>query len=105
MSNGTSPGFQVTSNSLRNVAQTWDGQATAIGTIPGKTEGIHLNRLNAGIFQLIVSPYEAVLNAVTDRASEGKSEMGNIATSLRTSADTYDKTENGNVSIIQQVGH
>jgi hypothetical protein len=105
MGNGNSAGFQVSAQSLRSVARIWDQQAEAIAAIPGKTEGVRLNRLNAGIFQLIVSPYEAVLNAVADRSRQGDTQMRDIASELRASADTYDKTENSNAGIVRQAGN
>lgn len=105
MGSGNSSGLQVVTGSLRTVANTWDGESVSIGSIPGQTKDLTLNRLNAGIFQLIVSPYEAVLNAVSDRSSEGREQMADIASELRASADTYDQAENKNVKAAQQIGH
>lgn len=87
------------------MAKIWDKEANAIGTIPGIAQGIHLNRITAGVFQLIVSPYESLLNAVSDRSSEGKTEMGKIAAELNKTADTYEQTESENTRLAQQSGH
>lgn len=108
-SSGSSPGgsqkeLQVTTNSLRSVAKIWDQESAEIGKISGIASGIHLNHITAGVFQLIVSPYESLLNAITDRSNEGKTEMGKIASELNNSADTYERAESENTRLAQQAG-
>lgn len=102
MDSGNSPGIEVDTSSLRSVAKTWDQEAHAIGRIPEISRGIHLNHITAGVFQLIVSPYEALLNEVADRSAQGQAEMEKIATELRSTAATYEKTEIENTGLAQQ---
>jgi hypothetical protein len=84
---------QVVTGSLHQVAQIWNNQATAIGSITPQVNGMSLDRIEAGIFQLIVSPYDAVVQAVAQRCSGGKTEMQNIATALIRNADNYAANE------------
>lgn len=102
MSIGDSPGIEVDTSALRSVAKTWDHEADAIGTIPEMARGLHLNHITAGVFQLIVSPYEALLDQVADRSAQGKTEMGNIATELRNTATAYEQTEDENTGLARQ---
>jgi hypothetical protein len=52
-----------------------------------------LGRVEAGLFQIIVSPYSDVVHAVTDRCREGAAAMTEVARTLRTAADTYDEED------------
>ena len=105
----TTPGgsgeLQVVGSSLRHVAGIWDQEATAIGTVPGRAEGLRLDRFDAGVFQLIVSPYDSVVDAVAARCTEGKSRMEDIATALRHCADNYAKTEAALTTAANQAVH
>lgn len=105
MSGENSPGYEVAAQSLRRTASIWDGEAERMSTIPGKAEEVRLNRLTAGVFQLIVSPYEAVIDTVAERSREGTTQLHAIARELRSSADTYENTENDNTSISRAAGH
>lgn len=102
MDSGNSPGIEVDTSSLRSVAKTWDQEAHAIGTIPEISRQLHLNHITAGVFQLIVSPYEALLNEVADRSAQGEAEMAKIATELRKTAATYEETEIKNTGLARQ---
>ena len=85
--------LQVIRSSLLNVAGIWDQQATTTGTIPGKAGDLRLDRFDAGVFQLIVSPYDSVVNAIAARCAEGRCRMHEIATALRQCAENYARTE------------
>lgn len=104
MSGDNSPGYEVATQSLRRAARIWDEEAETMSTIPGKTEEVRLNRLTAGVFQLIVSPYEAVVDTVADRSREGTAQLHAIARELRSSADTYENTEGDNTGISRTIG-
>ena len=84
---------QVVTNSLRQVAKIWDNEATTIGSITAKVDGMSLGRIDAGVFQLIVSPYDAVVQAVAKRCAEGKTAMQAIADALVSNAKAYDANE------------
>jgi hypothetical protein len=85
--------LQVVTGSLHRVAQIWDQEATAIGSITPKVDGMSFGRLQAGVFQLIVSPYDKLVEAVAQRCAEGRTEMQDIASTLLTNARNYAQTE------------
>lgn len=71
--------LQVVRGSLRKVADIWDQQGNAIGAITSKAAGMRLDRLDAGVFQLIVTPYDQVVGQVAARCREGRQRMDDIA--------------------------
>lgn len=98
-------GYEVVPSSIRSVATIWDKQSADIGKVPGITAGIHISHLDAGLFQLIVSPYESLLNAITERCEQGKVQLAAVATELRASATAYEQTENENTSRSKGIGN
>ncbi|HET9138525.1 hypothetical protein [Actinophytocola sp.] len=85
--------LQVATDALRAEAGVWDGQSTTMGEVAAKAEGLRLSRIEAGIFQLIVGPYDAAADQVTNRCREGEQRMAEVADTLRQVADTYDAEE------------
>jgi hypothetical protein len=85
--------LKVVIDSLRQVAKIWDREATAIGSITPQVDALSLGRIQAGVFQLIVSPYDAVVQAVAQRCSEGQTEMRDIASALNSNATDYADNE------------
>jgi len=49
--------------------------------------------VEAGMFQLIVSPYNEVSDQVKQRSAEGKTEMAAVASALRAVARAYEENE------------
>ncbi|MEJ3750053.1 hypothetical protein WEI85_43175 [Actinomycetes bacterium KLBMP 9797] len=86
----------VATESLRSEANVWEEQAAQIGAISPKAESLRLTRLEAGIFQLIVSEYEQVVNLTISRCQEGEQRMGELATALRNVANVYEEEERNN---------
>jgi len=102
----TQPGrgeLGVATDALRSEANVWEDQSERIGSVSSKAEGLRLSRLEAGIFQLIVSPYEAVVDLTVARCQEGQRRMTEIASTLRKVADTYDEEERNNEHRIRNV--
>jgi hypothetical protein len=91
-------GGQITAatNALRKEAKVWAHQGQQIGTIPPVAEKLRLSRLEAGIFQIIVSAYNDVVDKVAARCREGEQHMAQIATTLVNVADIYDEEERRN---------
>jgi hypothetical protein len=85
--------LRVVPDSLRRVARIWDQQATVIGSITPQVDAMSFGRLEAGVFQLIVSPYDAVVQSVAQRCAEGKTEMEKIASALLANAKNYVATD------------
>jgi hypothetical protein len=102
----TAPSHQqitVATAALRKEAGEWERQSEAIGAIAQKVAGMELNRLEAGLFQLIVSPYNQIVTTVQARCQEGQKAMTEIATTLRTVADTYEREEAENLHQLNKL--
>ncbi len=81
---------RVATGALRTEATTWDTQSGRLTGIGGTVEGLFLARLAAGIFQLIVEPYDELVRLVGDRCRGGARATSEIGTALRHVADVYD---------------
>lgn len=90
-------GFQVATDSLRTEAGVWDEQSRKTTAISTLADQLRFTRVEAGIFQLIVTPYGEVVDAVTARCQEGGAQMTDIANTLRNVARTYDEEERNGV--------
>lgn len=80
----------VATNALRNEATEWQAQSGVLGKESSKVAGMEFGRLEAGLFQLMVGPYNDVIHAVAARCQEGATAMTEIADTLRSVADIYD---------------
>src|SRR5215475_4326048 len=50
-------GVKVATDALRTEAGVWDQQSGQMDAIATKVDGLRFNRLEAGVFQLVVGPY------------------------------------------------
>lgn len=89
----TSDQITVATTALRTEAGTWDELSIEIGKIPAKAEELRLTRIEAGLFQVIFDAYDDVVDQVIARTNEGKKQMTEIGSTLRSVADTYDSEE------------
>lgn len=92
----TPPGREqvtVATAALRHEAREWDRQSAAIAAIAAKVAGLELGRVEAGLFQIIVSPYNDVVWTVTDRCRQGEAALSEVAETLRRVADTYEQED------------
>jgi len=80
----------VATNTLRSEAADWDTESSRLAALSAKTGAMEFGRLEAGIFQLMVGPYDTLVQLVTERCQEGTAAMPGIAAALRDVADTYD---------------
>jgi hypothetical protein len=99
----TSDQVKVATEALRNEAGAWDREADEIGKIPAKAEDLRLNRIEAGLFQIIFDTYGQVIDQVIARAGEGRTQMNAVANTLRTVADTYEQEENAQVHKMKNI--
>jgi hypothetical protein len=83
----------VATNTLRNEAAEWDTQSGQLGALASKTSGMEFSRLEAGIFQLMVGPYNTLVQLVTERCHEGATAMTDIGSALHAVADDYDAAD------------
>ncbi|MBQ0990704.1 hypothetical protein KBX08_11445 [Micromonospora sp. H61] len=86
----------VATDALRTEAAEWDRQSAAMSAVVPKVAGMELGRVEAGLFQLIVSPYNEIVQHVSQRCQEGQAAMTEVATTLRKVADTYDEEDRSN---------
>ncbi|WP_306215853.1 hypothetical protein [Actinoplanes sp. RD1] len=93
----------MATSALRTEATEWDHQSRAMSTISTAVAAMELGRLEAGLFQLIVAPYNDLVAAVTARAAEGSAAMTQIGQTLRTVADTYDAEDKAGEHRIRNV--
>ncbi|BAJ29304.1 MULTISPECIES: hypothetical protein [Kitasatospora] len=84
---------KVVPGDLRKDATIWDGQSTELAKIARKAEGTDLNRLEAGIFMLLVGPYGQLVRQVSDRCQQGAAATAEIGNALRRIADNYERNE------------
>lgn len=93
----------VATEALRTEAGVWDTQAESMADISHKADGLRLNRVEAGLFQVIFDTYGQVIDQVTARASEGNTQMLAIGTTLRAVADTYEREETDHVHKLRNI--
>lgn len=77
-------------NTLRSEATQWDTESSRLAGLSATTGAMEFGRLEAGIFQLMVGPYDALVQLVTERCHEGAAAATATATALHVVADTYD---------------
>jgi len=92
----TAQQIKVATDALRAEAGVWDTQSGQLGTIRSKVGELTFSRLEAGIFQVLVSVNDELVGHVTARCGEGSTQLAAIASTLRCVADTYDAEERAN---------
>jgi hypothetical protein len=78
---------------LRTEADLWAAQSNQLRETARRAEAVRLSRLEAGIYQIMVGPYNEVVDMVVARCLEGRQQMAQIAATLKRIADTYDDEE------------
>ena len=86
----------VATGVLRTEAGQWDQQSTTMETVRAKVAGMELGRVEASLFQVMVSSYNEVVAAVEARCRESATAMTEIGVTLRAAADTYDAEDRNN---------
>src|SRR5215470_5438217 len=99
----TAEQIRVATEALRTEADVWDTQAAQAYRIGPMADGLRLNRIEAGLFQVIFDTYQQVTDQVIARADEGAARMREIATTLRDVADTYDREEASNTHRLNNI--
>jgi hypothetical protein len=93
MARPTAAEIATATATLRTEAGVWIDQASAIAAMSSHADRLRLSRLEAGVFQIIVNAYEELVDVAVSRCKEGNQRMGEIASTLRSIADTYDAEE------------
>lgn len=94
---------KVATDALRTEASAWDRQSSALGKIVGQANGLRLDRVEAGIFQIIFNTYSSVVDQVTARCGEGQQRTTDVANTLHQVADTYDEEEAANLHRLKNL--
>ncbi|MEH1029759.1 type VII secretion target [Micromonospora profundi] len=87
---------EVATDTLRTEAGMWLRHSDTMAAITSRAEGLRMTALEAGLFQLLVKPYDEAADQITSRCREGRQRMTEIATTLRKVADTYDAEDASN---------
>ncbi|MFF1914598.1 hypothetical protein ACFVYE_23885 [Streptomyces sp. NPDC058239] len=80
-------------DALRTEAGMWDNQSASMGEVAHAADGMRLTRLEAGLFQLVVSNYNEAIDQISSRCLEGQSRMSEVADALIKNANAYDNHE------------
>lgn len=95
--------IKVATDTLRTEAGIWDQQSRMTGKMASQADNLRMDRLEAGIFQIIVSAYGSVVDQVTARSREGQQRMADIANTLHQVANTYDQEEAENLHHLKNL--
>jgi hypothetical protein len=95
--------MKVATNSLRHEAGTWDQESGQLGKVVSKADALRLDRIEAGLFQVIVGAYRGVIDQVTARSKEGQRRMTEIGNTLHQVANTYDREERENLHHLKNL--
>lgn len=88
--------FDVGIEALRQDARIWDDQSGQLEQIAQKVNGLRMDRLQAGIFQIFVIAYQQAVNEIMARAGEGVTAMTSVASTLTAVANQYQQEETSN---------
>lgn len=80
----------VDTAALRAEGNVWLEQSDRLEAITHKADGLRMTRLEAGVFQVLVSAYDDAVDQVTARCREGRARMSEVGETLRQVADVYD---------------
>ncbi|MEU3222059.1 hypothetical protein ABZ695_02730 [Streptomyces sp. NPDC006976] len=80
-------------DALRAEAKMWDEQSDSMGQVAGAVQGMRMTRLEAGLFQMIVSSYSEAIDQISTRCLEGQVCMADVADALIKNANAYDNQE------------
>ncbi|HEV7452893.1 MAG TPA: hypothetical protein VGO16_16215 [Pseudonocardiaceae bacterium] len=95
--------IKVATDALRTEAGTWDQQSSALDKIVSQADGLRLERIEAGIFQVIFDAYASVVDQVTARSREGRQRMTDVANTLHKVADTYEEEDVANLHLVKNL--
>lgn len=88
--------FSVGIQALRDDAKIWDQQSAQMQQVVTRANGLRMDRLQAGIFQVYVGAYQQAVDQVVNRSGEGITAMHAVSTTLSSVADAYQQDETAN---------
>jgi hypothetical protein len=93
----------VATAALRTEADVWSAQAAVLARASAQASALTFDRLQAGVFQLIVSTHADLTAAIAARCAEGTGQMREIAATLHHVADVYDDEERRHVHAFRNL--
>ena len=93
----------VATEALRVEATVWKDQGEKLDVLGAQVEAMEFGRVEAGLFQIMVSPYNDVVRAVTARCAEGAVAMAEMAGTLRQVADVYEAEDEAGAHRIKKI--
>jgi uncharacterized protein YukE len=94
---------KVATDALRTEAGIWDRQSTELDKIVSQANCLRLERVEAGIFQVMFDAYASVVDQVTARSGEGRGRMTDVATTLHQVAETYEDEDAANLHLFKNL--
>lgn len=95
--------IRVATDALRTEAGIWDQQSSELDKIVSQANELRLERIEAGIFQVIFDAYASVVDQVTAWSGEGRQRMTDVANTLHQVADTYDEEDAANLHLFKNL--
>ena len=89
----TAHDIAVATGALRADADIWAAEASVLAGAGDRARTLAFDRLQAGVFQLIVTTHAELTAAVAARCAEGTGQMRQIAATLQHVAEVYDDEE------------
>jgi hypothetical protein len=86
-------GYTVHTKELTEEAHVWDKQSGKLKSIMSEADGLRMDRIEAGVFQLLVTAYGPLIEHVMDRCREGQQHTEEIAKALGEVANKYSEAE------------
>jgi hypothetical protein len=87
------PKLKTITDDIRTDARMWDSQSGKLGHIHDTLEGFRINRVEAGLFQVLYSAYMDAIGQLSARTAEGKTRTKEVADALVKNAKAYDDHE------------
>ncbi|GAA1962377.1 hypothetical protein [Amycolatopsis minnesotensis] len=96
--------IHVVTEEIRKDAELWDAEAAEMGKIGPRAEDLRLNRVEAGVFQVVFDAYGQMIDQVIARSAEGQQRMTEIGATLRAVANKYEADEAARVQQLKKAG-
>jgi hypothetical protein len=99
----TAHDIAVATGALRTEADVWSRQAAVLARASAQAGALAFGRLQAGVFQLIVTTHTDLTAAMVARCAEGTGQMQQISATLHHVADVYDDEERRHVHAFRHL--
>ncbi|MFD3506318.1 hypothetical protein [Nocardia sp. NPDC058666] len=93
MSRPSAGEIKVATNDLRAEATVWTQGSETLTGLASKIEELKFNRVEAGLFQALVTTHSELVEDAAKRCTEGAPAFANTGTTLKFVADKYDEED------------